>query len=658
MRLLVLVLVALPACKSDFPLYCDDTTPCTDPARPFCDRTGQYPASAGHGNICIPTPDGIPDAGPMTDGSPADADPSVPPDQPALLAPAFGHFTGSVHAERSLKPRLRWNAAPGALTYDLQLDDSCPVIDFALCAFGSPEVDQEGITEAEFQVESPLPVSMQQPVGRRYFWRVRACNSAGCSPWSAVRYLNVGRQLTDYNGDGYGDLVAGAAGLHDRIQDSSDEGTVGDAFLYFGEPSWRVAAELESEDARIADPRAEADGAFGLAITSAGDVNADGFSDFIVTAPLHDLVSADAGAAYLYLGRASWTSPVSAADSQIYNPNAETSLQFGRSVAGGFDMNGDGYSDFAVGRVDMSQDPPSGEVYVYFGKPAWFSVTTDPSLRIPRNGPTNDGHGIGLAAGDVDGDGYADVLIGAAAAHLPEEAEGAAYGYSGRADWGSLPVTLDTPDLTFDNPRDETGSAFGWAIAVADLDNDGLQDIAISAPYMSEPEGFEGNVFIYQGRLEWPTSTLETAETAIDHPDDRPLGIFGFSLSAAGDVTGDGITDLLVGAPTSDDEGGAYLYPGRSSWPGALPTADITLPNPLSSDQGRMGVAVSTTDDMDGDGLAELVVGAPNQDKPESDEGVVFLWFGREDWLGSPTPDLLFDNPRDASDRHFGVAVD
>src|SRR5690606_24010913 len=146
------------------------------------------------------------DAG-TSDAGTIDADQSSPPDAPTLLAPANGAFTGSVWADGALRPRFRWHPVANASSYELQVEDTCPVIELGNCGFPSPEVSEVGLTAGDFQLAVPLPVSTTVPVGRRYYWRVRACNIAGCSDWSATRYLNVGRLGNDFNGDGYADRV-------------------------------------------------------------------------------------------------------------------------------------------------------------------------------------------------------------------------------------------------------------------------------------------------------------------------------------------------------------------------------------------------------------------------------------------------------------------
>lgn len=135
------------------------------------------------------------------------------PASPQLRWPHNGAETGSPHAPQldgvhssSLRPRFLWNPVESARRYEIEVEDDCVTADRETCAFDSAEL-REDVETTTFRPAAPLPVSMEAPVGRRYFWRVRACNAGGCSDWSSVRYFDVGRAASDFNGDGYADLV-------------------------------------------------------------------------------------------------------------------------------------------------------------------------------------------------------------------------------------------------------------------------------------------------------------------------------------------------------------------------------------------------------------------------------------------------------------------
>ena len=159
-----------------------------------------------------------------------------PPETPRPLSPHNGAYTGSLHdpTKKPLKPKFRWLPTPedgcGPVTYDLQVDDSCSTAGFSNCTFSSPEINQSAIPGNSFTPTATMELAVSQtpPVGRRYYWRVRACRQDECSPWSDVRYVNVGRLSDDFNGDGYSDVVVGA------LYQSAGVLNEGNAFVYYG----------------------------------------------------------------------------------------------------------------------------------------------------------------------------------------------------------------------------------------------------------------------------------------------------------------------------------------------------------------------------------------------------------------------------------------
>src|SRR3982751_4236594 len=184
------------------------------------------------------------------------------------IAPANGAgfgLAGGAH------PALRWRSnAPGIPQYQVQMDDSCTGP--ADCTFPSPEVDDPAVNGARYVPSVELPYPTTAPVGRRYYWRVRACAGGACGAWSQVRYVVAGRTAgalnTDLNGDGYSDLVIAAPesnGLAERG---------GQVFGYMGGPV------LPSGPMFIASSGTRFD-EFGATVAMVGDVNGDGFGDYL-----------------------------------------------------------------------------------------------------------------------------------------------------------------------------------------------------------------------------------------------------------------------------------------------------------------------------------------------------------------------------------------
>jgi hypothetical protein len=567
-----------------------------------------------------------------------------PPQPPRPLSPENGAYTGSIFNQRSYRPKFRWLAPPddgcGALTYDLQVDDSCTTPGFSACNFPSPEINQAGLTDTSFTPTSPLSVSMTPPVGRRYYWRVRACRAGQCSAWSEVRYVNVGRLFDDFNGDGYSDVIVGA---YAQDRGATDEGN---AFVYYGSASGIPTTPSVTLD----NPANQQDGEFGFSVASAGDVNGDGYSDVIVGAWFQDAGATNEGNAFIYYGSASGipTTPSVTLD----NPANQASGNFGCSVASAGDVNGDGYSDVIVGALAQNAGAAGeGNAFIYYGSASGIPTTPSVTLDNPANQASGN-FGFSVAsAGDVNGDGYSDVIVGAPGQDAGATNEGNAFVY-----YGSASGISTTPSVTLDNPANQTNGWFGWSVASAGYVNgDGFSDVIVGAPEQDAGATDEGNAFVYYGSA---SGISTTPSVTLDNPANQEGAYFGYSVASAGDANGDGFSDVIVGAVWQDagatDEGNAFVYYGSAS--GIPTTPSITLDNPQNQVGGYFGFSVASAGDVNGDGYSDVIVGAYMQDAGAQDEGNAFVYYGSPSGIPT-TPSVTLDNPENHAGGRFGSSV-
>ena len=395
-------------------------------------------------------------------------------------------------------------------------------------------------------------------------WMGRCANTAG-----------------DVNGDGYADLLVGVTRY------SNGQSLEGAGWLYFGSPTGipttpSLTFELNNAGAN-----------FGETVCTAGDVNGDGYSDFIMGARIYGL----GGAAAVYLGGPYSTNPTPTTS----RFGGASGALLGSSVGNAGDVNGDGYADAIIGAPGATNGQAGeGIAYVHYGGATGLSMPPSVSLEANSAGAA---YGSSVAsAGDVNGDGYADVVVGA-----PLNGTGRAYLYLGSV--GGL-ATAPANTLT-------GGSQFGASVATAgDIDHDGYADVIVGSPG-------SGAAYVYRGSA---GGLIAAPHIILSEP--PASGLFGSAVSTAGDVNGDGYSDVIVGARLASNgeagEGLAYVYLGSIN--GMVVPYQRRLEANLAN--ADFGVSVSGAGDVNGDGFSDVIVGADLWESGQTDEGAAFIFHG------------------------------
>jgi hypothetical protein len=434
---------------------------------------------------------------------------------------------------------------------------------------------------------------------------------------------------------------------------------------------------------------AVASDAAGRTVAPAGDVDGDGAADFLVGAPSHDSYGSSSGAVYLVPGNESGANSLSSSDATLYGSG--TSDQLGYGLAGVGDQNGDGYDDFAMSAYgDSVSSSNDGAVFVVLGPLSSTSTASSAADGLYWGAYTNSQAGRVLAdGGDHDSDGVTELLVAAPyddwdgtnagrvwlvqgpltgvssmGSHVeisPESGDGEALGSAilsadltgdGQADLaigaenfnvGSLsaagavyveqgPVTADVTVGLSSTARllgDAEFSGLGAAIAAADVNDDGYEDLLLGAPYGTfDGTTYAGVVYVIAGPVTSSGAASTVATATIGGPTSNTS--FGSALSA-GDLDGDGVGDLVIGEEHGSRAAG---YSGRSWF----------LHGPISGSQAvdarsaglrygdtsydYFGHSVSVFGDGDGDGYDDVVVSAPGEDLGTTNAGAVFLFRG------------------------------
>jgi len=424
-------------------------------------------------------------------------------------------------------------------------------------------------------------------------------------------------------------------------------------------------SELDGSNGFVVDGAAVYDRS-GISVSGAGDVNGDGIDDVIVGASRADPNGINSGAAYVIFGSPNGLpSPLdpSALDgTNGFVLNGEVGNdEAGGAVSAAGDINGDGIDDLIIGAggADPNGDG-SGRSYVVFGSKSVFPATLELSTLNGVNGFALNGEAVDddsgdavSAAGDVNGDGIDDLIIGAEGASPNGEYSGRSYVVFG-SDQGFQSVfnlsSLDGSNgfamngaATYDNAGRSVSSA-------GDINGDGIDDVIIGATGEDSNEDSSGRAYVVFGSLQPFSTPIDlnsldgTNGIVLTGLKENTSSVF--NVSAAGDVNGDGLDDLIIGDSGSRVHGivrvgRSYVIFGSN---GGLPSPfNMSMVNGsngfvLNGEAAGDGAgrSVSGAGDVNGDGVDDFIIGASGASPNGYDSGRSYVVFGSE--TGFPNP--------------------
>jgi|GEM_PF-2981383 len=531
------------------------------------------------------------------------ADPSIYVNGDELQCGATASDGANTSNEKLSAVEIVLNSRPSQLSSVSISPASASVGDTLTCVLGDTSIDPDGDT-----------------VTYEYYWFINGSKDT-------AQNQNVAIDTSSYSeGDGVQCAVRPHDGVTNGIATYSSTVT-----LTAGQGGTATPA-----DADLAIFGSATNGRLGRAVTNIGDLDADGKDELALTGYGYDN---NRGAAMLFLG-----STLASATSNLTDNDADGAWQgeaqgdylgAGENI-GSASINSDGRPDIIT--ASHKNDSSAGKIYVHFSSDfaQWNTQYVDDAASFMVTGDASKAQmvGFGFGAGDIDGDGLAELFVGAPRADVPSSNAGYVGVFLGStmnaSSFGDT-ETLSDADYLISGMDTNDGLGDGELTVIGDIDGDGYDEVAIGGTNMnSSSTNSVGSLYLVSGGDLADGKVESTAFVALhgaNASDD-----FGYSASSPGDLDGDGTPDLFVGARYGDeattDAGAVYFYYGDSNWSGSLSTSDADASWGDDTANALFSKHILTDADYDGDGTNDILLGA--QSYGASKTGRAYLLSGAD----------------------------
>jgi len=432
-----------------------------------------------------------------------------------------------------------------------------------------------------------------------------------------------------------------------------------------------AAAQFSQSPAQIGPATPETGARFGDEMAT-GDVNGDGIADLVVGVPYADVGGRrDAGQVVIYFGGRGFEGKAGAT---LQAPDPVDDAHFGAVLALG-NVGGDATTDILVGApgATAGDQTGAGRAYAFFGGASLDMKAPDATLQAPT--PQKDARfGVSIAIGEINGGG-ADIVVGA---NLVDVTTGTAPSLTTYKDAGEAYVFFgpgfNANTTTLQAATPQAGARFGTAVAAVDLNGDptdtyeDYDDVVVAGDRTNVVSGTitlynVGEAVVYFGAAPASGSTTQL-DTTVDvtlHGVTLQSGASFGRVMVKGDINGDGIKDVVIGAPLFDasnnvrDSGEAYVIQGSTSITGT-PAANATVRGQTAS-ATYYGTSLALGD-IDGDGLLDTIGGGPGAEvNGQPGAGRAFVLLSGVALSGVLTSSITLQSPIPQVDAHFGQAV-